>query len=97
MKTSTRTSDATRTTTAVHTVLVRVRVPPASADVRGETSVSAPGDDPASVPCFSWSSCNPILRSHYPGGRIHNPAALGRGTESAKVYGWPQKFVVSGS
>jgi hypothetical protein len=45
MKTSTSTSDATKTTTAVHTVLVRVRLTPRSADVRPATSVGVSDED----------------------------------------------------
>ena len=56
MKTITRTSDATKTTTAIHTVLVRVRIPPGSDEVGGETSVAASEEDPGSVLCVSRSS-----------------------------------------
>ena len=67
MKTSTRISEATKTTTAVHTVLVRVRDRSGSAGARGDPSIGGASEDGrASV--LPLSSGEPMLQSPYSAG-----------------------------
>jgi hypothetical protein len=72
---STRTSDATKTTTAVHTALVRVRNPSRSDEVRGEASVVASEEDPT-VLRVSRSCCEPMAPLTLPAGVDPQPVTL---------------------
>ena len=75
IKTSTRISEATKTTTAVHTVLVRVRGRSGSAGARGDPSIGDASEEGcASV--RSLSSCDPMLDSPYPAGPGARPPPL---------------------
>ena len=87
MKASTRTSDATKTTTAVHTALVRVRIPPRSDELRDEISVAASDEGPGSVLCVSRSceSMAGVVTTTRSGGALAElEASLDLGAPKAK-------------